>query len=61
MNSAMKGANGVSNIEIDHQKARRLLFKLILMEKENNKTKQYNNQDMVKKIKKAIEEEVNCY
>lgn len=51
----------MSNIEIDHQKARRLLFKLILMEKENNKTKQYNNQDMVKKIKKAIEEEVNCY
>jgi|BioPla2DNA2_1021312.scaffolds.fasta_scaffold05205_5 hypothetical protein len=51
----------VNGIEIDEKKARRLLQKLIIMEKTNIKTKQYNDAEMVKKIKKEIEEEVECY
>ncbi|MBS4029851.1 MAG: hypothetical protein KGZ63_00255 [Clostridiales bacterium] len=50
-----------TSIQIDEKKAQRLLQKLIIMEKNNIKTKQYNDGEMVKKIKKAIEEEVECY
>lgn len=51
----------VNGIKIDEKKARRLLKKLILMEKNNIRTKQSSDLDMVKKIKKMIEEEVECY
>ena len=51
----------MQNIQIDKAKAKRLLTKLILMEKQNIRTKQYSDIEMVKKIKKAIEEEVECY
>ncbi len=51
----------VNGIEIDEKKAKRLLKKLIIMEKVNKRTKQNNDAEMVKKIKKAIEEEVECY
>lgn len=53
--------NNTQAIEIDVKKAERLLRKLILMEKQNLRTKQFNDTEMVKKIKKAIEEEVECY
>ena len=49
------------NIQIDKTKVKRILMKLILMEKQNLRTKQFNDAEMVKKIKKAIEEEVECY
>lgn len=51
----------VHDIQIDKTKAKRLLTKLILMEKQNIRTKQFNDTEMVKKIKKAIEEEAECY
>lgn len=38
-----------------------MLTKLIMREKKNIKTKQYNDGEMVKMIKKMIEEEVQCY
>ncbi|MCR8938057.1 hypothetical protein O0555_11920 [Brevibacillus laterosporus] len=47
-------------IRIDENKAERLLKKIIIMEKQNLRTKQYNDAEMVRKIKKAIEEEVEC-
>jgi len=47
--------------DIDILKAKRLISKLILMEKKNIKTKQYSDAAMVKKIKKMIEEEIKCY
>ncbi|NMO94924.1 hypothetical protein [Paenibacillus lemnae] len=53
--------NSTNEIEIDVKKAERLLRKLILMEKQNLRTKQFNDAEMVKKIKKAIEEEAECY
>lgn len=51
----------INNVEIDTEKAQRLLTKLIMKEKRNIKTKQYNDAEMVRIIKKMIEEEVQCY
>lgn len=51
----------INGIEIDTEKANRMLKKLIMREKINIKTKQYNDVEMVKIIKKMIEEEVQCY
>ena len=51
----------INGIEIDTEKAQRMLSKLIIREKTNIKTKQYNDGEMVKMIKKMIEEEVQCY
>jgi len=53
----MKEVNG---IQIDEEKANRLLRKVILMETEN-KARQSSPGEMAKKIKKLIEEEVQCY
>ncbi len=51
----------VNEIEVDTQKAQRMLTKIILREKTNIKTKQYNDLQMVNQIKKMIEEEAECY
>jgi len=51
----------VNGIEVDIQKVHRLLNKIIVREKTNIKTKQYNDTQMVNQIKKMIEEEVECY
>ena len=50
-----------TEININKGKAEKLLKKIIVMESTNNKSKVYNYPEMVKKIKKAIEEEVECY
>jgi hypothetical protein len=51
----------VSGVEIDTKKANRMLQHIIVREKTNIKTKQFNDTEMAKKIKKMIEEEVQCY
>ena len=51
----------VNGVEIDVQKAQRMLQRIIVREKTNIKTKQFNDTEMEKKIKKMIEEEVQCY
>jgi len=51
----------INGVEIDAEKADALLIKIIIMEKTNIKTKQYNDGEMVKMIKKLIEEEAECY
>ena len=51
----------VNGVEIDVQKAQRMLQRIIVREKTNIKTKQFNDTEMVKKIKKMIEEELQCY
>ncbi len=48
----------VDGVEIDVEKANRLLIQIIIKEKNNLKTKQFN---MVKEIQRMIEEEVKCY
>lgn len=49
------------SIEVDDKKISRLLKKIIIAEKTNLKTKQNSYGPMVNKIKKMIEEEVECY
>ena len=51
----------VNGVEIDSQKAQRMLHRIIVREKTNIKTKQFNDTEMARKIKKMIEEEVQCY
>jgi len=51
----------VNGVEVDTRKAQIMLQRIIVKEKTNIKTKQYNDLEMVKKIKKMIEEEVQCY
>lgn len=51
----------VNGVKIDVQKAQRMLQRIIVREKTNIKTKQFNDTEMAKKIKKMIEEEVQCY
>ncbi len=51
----------INGIEIDTEKAYRLMRRLVIKEKINIKTKQYNDSEMVRMIKKMIEEEVQCY
>lgn len=51
----------VNGVEIDSRKAQRMLQRIIVREKTNIKTKQFNDTEMARKIKKMIEEEVQCY
>ena len=51
----------VNGIEVDVYKAQRLIKKVIVKEKRNLSTKEFGSAEMVKKIKKMIEEEVECY
>lgn len=48
-------------IEIDEDKAIRLIKKLLIKESYNLKTKEKNDIQMATEIKKYIEEEVKCY
>ena len=51
----------VNGIEVDVDKAQRLIKKVIVKEKRKLSTKEFGSAEMVKKIKKMIEEEVECY
>ena len=51
----------INGVEIDTDKAQRLLQKLVISEKTNIKSKELNDMQMVAKIKKMIQEEVECY
>lgn len=45
----------VNGVEVYTQRAQKILTKLIIKEKVNIKTKQYNDSQMVNQIKKMIE------
>ena len=51
----------INGVEIDTDKAHRLLQKVVIREKNNIKSKELNDMQMVAKIKKMIQEEVECY
>ena len=51
----------INGVEIDAEKADALLKRIIIKEKTNIKTKQNNDGEMVKMIKKLIEEVAECY
>jgi hypothetical protein len=58
---ANENTENVNGIEVDVDKAQRLIKKVILKEKKNLSTKELGHGAMVDKIKKMIEEEVECY
>ncbi len=49
------------NIEIDEKVIKRLENKIIIQESYNLRTKELSDSQMIAKIKKMIEEEVQCY
>ena len=51
----------INGIEVDEKKANLLLQKLILLEKKNIMLKQDSDAKIVEKIKKMIQEEVECF
>ena len=51
----------VDGIEVNIDKAQRLIRKIIVKEKRNLRTKELGHGAMVNKIKEMIEEEVKCY
>ncbi len=48
------------NVVIDDQKLSRIVKKIIQLENDNVKTREYNDEDIKKKIEKIIEEEIKC-
>ena len=51
----------VNGIEVDTDKAQKMMSKIIINEQKNLSTKELDNLKMIRKIKKMIEEEVECY
>ncbi len=51
----------VNGIDVDVEKAKKLINKVIVKEKRNLSTNELGSGQMVEKIKKMIEEEVECY
>ena len=51
----------VNGLEVDVEKAQKLIKRVIVKEKRNLSTKECGSLEMVKRIKKMIEEEVECY
>lgn len=45
---------------IDNEKLNRIVKKIIILENNNVKTRELNDEDMKKKIEKIIEEEIKC-
>ena len=48
------------NVVIDDQKLSRIVKRIIQLENNNVKTREYNDEDIKKKIEKIIEEEIKC-
>lgn len=51
----------IDGIEVDVEKAKKLLWKIIVMEKTNLSTRKMDTTAIIKDIKKKIAEEVTCY
>ncbi len=45
---------------LDDTKLRRMLMQIIFLERKNSRTKQYPDSQMIEKIQKIIEEEIEC-
>ena len=60
INEEIQKQNNVSAITIDEQKLNRIIKKIIQLENDNVKTREFNDEDLKKKIEKIIEEEVKC-
>ena len=51
----------IDGIDVDVEKANKILKKVLITEKSNLSTKKLTSQEMIKDIKKKIAEEVKCY
>ena len=60
INEEIQEQNNVSAITIDEQKLNIIIKKIIQLENDNVKTREFNDEDLKKKIEKIIEEEVKC-
>ena len=60
INEEIQEQNNVSAITIDEQKLNRIIKKIIQLENDNVKTREFNDEDLKKKIEKIIEEEPKC-
>lgn len=60
INEEIQEQNNVIAITIDEQKLNRIIKKIIQLENDNVKTREFNDEDLKKKIEKIIEEEVKC-
>ena len=60
INEEIQEQNNVSAITIDEQKLNRIIKKIIQLENDNVKTREFNDEDLKKKIEKIIEEKVKC-
>lgn len=50
-----------NEIGVDSNKAQKMIDRIIKLEKRNIQTKQYQDRDMVNKIKEIIREEAEAY
>ena len=60
INEEIQEQSNVSDITIDEQKLNRIIKKIIQLENDNVKTREFNDEDLKKKIEKIIEEEIKC-
>ena len=60
INEEIQEQNNVSAITIDEQKLNRIIKKIIQLENDNVKTREFNDEDLKKKREKIIEEELKC-
>ena len=51
----------VNGIDVDEEKAQKLLRRVVMLEKKTLQRKDKNQAKIVAEIKKMIEEEVQCY
>lgn len=49
-----------NGVEVDMTKVERMMFRIIGVEKNNAKTKERNDHEMVNQLQKIIEEEAKC-
>ena len=60
INEEIQEQSNVSIITIDEQKLNRIIKKIIQLENDNVKTREFNDEDIKKKIENIIEEDVTC-
>lgn len=56
-----KNTENINGIDVDVEKAQKLIKRVIIKEKRNLSTKEFSNPEMIRRIKKMIEEDVECY
>lgn len=60
MNNEETNTDNSNSLMIDEQKLSRIVKKIITLENDNVKTREFNDEDIKKKIEKIIEEELKC-